>query len=468
MKKINVSLFLTIFLVGCSVGPDFKKPLPNIPEGWYNYNIDIHEPAVTWWNKLEDKTLNQLIWRGIFFNWDIKQAQAKIKQARAVSDQAKALFWPVINLSGGASRQHISQGFPIATVSTNFTFYEQNFMGIWDLDVWGGKRRGAEAARAYAKMRLEDRRAVMIIVIAEIAKNYCELRVIQKQTNILKRQKSIAIDNLSLCESLLIQNMIDQQQIDEAKALIHNIASKIEAIKSYEAQIYMSLSTLTSLWTKELHEILAHDAPIPNPKDFEASAGLPSTLLCRRPDVRSAVQKIRAANAEIGMAKADFFPKFEFFSFFGYLSTQWLSLFNQANQNTIWGGHYLLPLFNGGLLNANLKESIAKRDEMMADYLGTVLNALAQVDAAIAMKNSEKQKFEDIEAISQRKLSIFQANQAIYEQEMISLIDVNQSELEYLNSQLKSLEAQNDWLNSWITFYKALGGGWQWDECTKY
>jgi NodT family efflux transporter outer membrane factor (OMF) lipoprotein len=467
MKKYYFIYSILILLCGCAVGPDFKKPAPKTPNGWYNYNIDINEPAVTWWHKLNDETLNELICRGVFYNWDIKAAQARIKQARALCDRSKSFFWPQINLFGSVTRQHLSQGFPFVVVSSNFNFYTETLKGIWDLDVWGGKRRNLEESESKEKMALEDRRAIMIVVISEIASLYCHIRVIQEQQNLFQKQIILINENIAMLKLLLQEQMISQEEVDNAKAIFHKIEAKIDSLKAIEAKLYMSLSSLTSIWTINLHEIMDCKKPIPNPVDIMPSVGLPSTLLCRRPDVRKAVQKVKAANAAIGEATANFYPRFDFFTTFGNLSSSWLSWFNPSNQNTIWGGALLAPIFNGGLLYANWKEKVAKRDEAMAEYLGTTINAVSQVDAAIAVQEAQKDQFLNLQSIAGKKYKIYQYNYEIFKQDMLSKINLNQSELDYLDVKIKCLESQNDWLNSWITLYKSLGGGWQWDNCSE-
>jgi multidrug efflux system outer membrane protein len=456
-------LAIPIFFLGCNLGSDFKKPLPKLPKAWYHWQVDVNEPAVTWWKKLEDKTLNELVQRGVCYNWDINSARESLKKARAITDAAKAALWPIIAGIGSASRQNLSENTPFIPVSTNFNFFNQSVIASWDVNIWEVIKL-KDAAKANQQLTLELKRGVVVLVIAEIAKNYCLIRSLQTQRELLAIELDLASQNFKLVSLVFEQDIIGNKNVLETETLVLDIKARLRAIDSFEAEVYPSLSVLTSLWTHQLREILSLKKTEPKTSNLIISAGMPSTLICRRPDVRAAVENLKIAYAQIGAAQGAFFPKFDLFTAYGYLSTYWLQLFNNSNINSIWGGAFLFPIFNGGLLWANYKEKVARKTEAEAEYLNTVLQALAEVDAYVEIEKRSHNKFKELQALSKEKLDIVLHTQQVFKQQMVSQIDVNNSEINYLDDKCKSVQAEYDWLSSWIMLYKALGGGWQWDE----
>ena len=324
-RGISLWSLAAVGLLGCAVGPNFKRPVVNAPADFRdvpqtNSTFSSNTLAdLPWWSVFKDPVLQDLIRVALTNNYDLNIILARIDQAQAIQQQTRSQFFPQLDYAGEASRGKNSfLGSPQVTGGRTTDSFLAGFEAIWEIDLWGRVRRMNEAARANFMAAQENRSAVMISIISSVARSYFELLELDEQLAIAKRTRDSYGRTFRLFDDQHKNGLASKLEVSRAKLSLSSVAATIPdverqiALKENEISILLGLNPAPVIRSSTL---LAQDVPM------EIPVGLPSTLLERRPDLRAAEQQVRAANAEIGVAIGDFFPRIGLTTIYGGVST---------------------------------------------------------------------------------------------------------------------------------------------------
>ena len=471
MKRVNdtgytamfLSLLLSLVLIvlsGCMVGPDYKKPGVDVPET-YRGSTKAETESVSlgsekWWEVFEDPELRKLITTALEQNYDVQIAAARILQAQAQLGITQADQFPTISAGANVTNQRYSQSGPIPAFKV--TQEKVGLSGSWTLDFWGQYRRATEAARAELLASEWARQEVISTLVANVAAGYFQLRELDLELEISKgtlssRQESLKLT--SLLETHGFNSMLDVRQSEQ---LVYTASTQVPDLERRIAQQENFLSTLLG---KNPGDIPRGLALTEQPHAPDVPAGLPSSLLERRPDIRQAEANLIAANARIGVAKAAFFPQISLTGSAGFQSEQLSDLF--SGPAGIWSvvGALAQPIFEAGRISSGVKLAEAEKEEMLLTYKRTIQGAFRDVsDALVAYgKNREfrveQEKLRNAAQDSARLSNLrFSSGETDY-------LEVLTNETNYFSAELGLAQARLNELLALVQIYRALGGGWQ-------
>ena len=461
---------LAFFLGGCaSVGPDYQRPALKAPAQWTESQekpgaaLALEEMA--WWQAFGDPVLNGLIDQAAKTNLDLEQARARILQARADITKSRAAFLPSIEATGSVTRSGggintTTSSSPSALATTPGTIFQAGFDASWEIDVFGGTRRGVEAARAKLEASVEDLRATLLTLLGDVAKNYADLRANQAGLAITRRNVEAQQQTVEVTRERFKLGLTSYLDVAQAEAQKAATASNLPTL---EAAIKQSIHRLGILLGKEPNALKAELSPvrpIPQPNGVMAT-GLPSDLLARRPDLRQVERQLAAASADIGVATAELYPKFDLTAGLG-LQESSVSKFLKASNGRYWS---LVPgvtwnLFDGGKARATVKNKRAVYEEKLAKYHASFLTALEEVENALAAYYAEQKKRRFLcESVSVNQEAVTLAHER-YRKGLTNFLDVLTAENSLYTAQSNLSKAEANLLTDLISLYKALGGGW--------
>ena len=375
LTALLVGLSLTLLLsAGCAVGPNYKRPSVDVP-GMYRGTTpqDAAQPTTeslgeqTWWEVFQDKQLQDLIHTALLQNYDVRIGATRILQAQAQLGITRADQFPTI--SGGASavneRNPRTKFFPQYETSAN----QVDLSLAWELDFWGKYRRATESARATLLATQWAREAVVSTLVGDVATAYFQLRSLDLQLEISRRTLASRRDSLQLTQTLANGGATSMLDVRQAEQLVFTAA---ETIPDLERQIEQQENFLSTLLGNNPGPITRGMTLTEQPHVPEIPAGLPSGLLERRPDIREAEAQLIAANAQIGVAKAAYFPQINLTASAGYQSSALTSLFTGPAGLWSFGGSLVQPIFTGGRIRSNVRFTEARQQEALLTYRQTI------------------------------------------------------------------------------------------------
>src|SRR5215472_9451546 len=415
MKKSRLSMIarrarllvpLILLVSGCPLGPNYRRPDVNAPPVYRDQSSPALQASLAdlpWWDLFKDETLKGLVETSLTNNYDLAAAVARVEQARQVSAQAMAQYFPAINYLSITSYGHNQfTGSP----SSNLPGAQGFLLGIvaatWEADVWGRIRRTNEAARAQYLATEEARRGLMLTLASDVSQAYFELLGLRLQLEIARETTQTYTATLQLFTERSQGGLGNALQTSRAAS---DLATAAASIPDLERLVALKENQISILIGRNPGRIETKVKLLEETVPLEVPAGLPSALLERRPDVLSAEQRLRAANAQIGMAKAAYFPQIGLTTFFGKLSTPLADL-SSGNTNA-WsiGSNISGPIFRGGALKARNRQAIANWEEAKAQYMQTALNAFRDVsDALISREKYDAVRAELIRAVQSNEL----------------------------------------------------------------
>ena len=446
---------------GCAVGPNYQRPKVNVPAEYRDAERVSQQASVAdlpWWEVFKDDRLKNLIQTALANNYDLKIAVTRVEQARQIAAQARAQYFPFLNYSLSASD---GKNEFLGNVSPNGGQEQGSFAAVatvaWEADLWGRLRRENEAARAQYLATEEARRGVMLSLATDVAQAYFELLELDLQLQIAKDTADSFTQTLKLFNQRLEGGVASKLDTSRAAAALATAAASIPEI---ERQIAIKENQISVLLgnnpgpiphtAKLLEQVVPPDIP----------AGLPSALLQRRPDIRTAEQQLRFANAQVGIATANFFPRIGLTALFGRASSP-LNLLS-SGQTTVWSvaGNISGPIYQGGALRAQKRQSVAFWEQTKLQYEQTVQVAFQDVSNALI----SRQKFE---AVRNGQAQAVQAYQESVKVSFQRYVAGKASYFEVLDSQLQLYPAENALAATELNrrtvivqLYKASGGGW--------
>ena len=482
MIRRPLALFASLLLSGCpAVGPDYEPPKIPVPQQWSETTAGTRPHAEhgndtqpdKWWKTFNDPVLDKLISDAIASNLDLKLALERVKDARAQRTATIASGLPSLTAKGNASRRfNNSSASASQTGGTNsaiggigvgnqlINIFQMGFDAQWELDFFGGIRRAVESADATVDSEVENSRDVLVTLLGDVARNYIELRANQQLVIITRENLHAQQDTLALTQirqqaglASMLEVTQEQAQADTTQAQLPN----------YETIVKQSIHALSVLLGKEpgaLAVRLDQQGAIPAVATNIMITDLPSELLQRRPDIRRAERQLAVANASVGVATAELYPKVNLAAFIGLQNTT-ITDFTPVGKSWSTASTLTMPIFNWGKLNANIRSKKAQFEQAFLTYQSTVLSAFKEVeDALIAYTKEQERRKALAQAVEANQLAVKLANER-YQRGLTAFLDVLVSQKALYQTQSDLVTSESALSSNMVALYKALGGGWQ-------
>lgn len=463
MKNNFLLSILLVLCAGCAVGPNYKRPPIATPPEYRGLPVDQAGKSDTasfgdqkWWDAFQDDTLRDLIQTALKQNYDARIAATRILEARAQLGITRADQFPSVAASASAVNERIPQSTRIPSFET--TANQLSISAAWELDFWGRYRRATEAARANLLAQEWAQRAVISSLVSDVASAYFQLRELDLELEISRQTLSSRKDSLHLTQVLADHGATSLLDVRQAEQLVFTAGASVPDL---EQRIEQEENFISTLLGKNPQSIARGKKLTEQPHPVEVPAGLPSSLLERRPDIRQAEQQLIAANAQIGVAKAAYFPQISLTASGGYQSSALTGLFSGPAGLWSVGGSAVQPIFEGGRIRNRVKFAEAQTQEATLFYQRTVQQAFRDVsDALIAYRKSQEFRVQQ-EQLTQAADGAKDLSNMRYKGGATSYLEVLDSDTRYFSAQLALAQAQLRELESLVQIYRALGGGWQ-------
>jgi len=473
---LRIPLAALVFLAGCAVGPDYKRPeATTIPaayagvtntgatNGWKVAQPQGHLPKGNWWEVFGDPELNALEVQAAAANQQLKIAVARFAEARAQMDVTRSGLFPNIALSGSAIRQRDSPNSPSTTTgeatghSATYNDFTLPLDFSYEADLWGRVRRSVESARAQMQASADDLETIKLMIQAEVAADYFTLRALDSQREVLLSSVQVFSKSYALTLNRRAGGVATDLEVAQSETVLKTTQAQLPFVALQRAKFEHALALLAgqNAATFSVPERTLSAAPPVIPP------GLPSELLERRPDISAAERRMAAANANIGVAKAAFFPTIQLNGLAGLESVDAGSLFDSSSRMWAVGPSLTLPIFESGRLRANLRFAKAAYEEMIASYRQTVLTAFSEVENNLAAQNLLASQYElESGALLAARKQLEVANNR-YRDGLITYLEVATAESTELNVEFSTVQLRGQQLVAAIALVKSLGGGWQ-------
>ncbi len=461
---VAVCALAALFLGGCTVGPNYKRPNTDTPTSFRG--LTPEESANTsaqsigdqkWWEVFQDEQLQKLIRTALQQNYDARIAATHILEAQEQVNLARANQLPNVNVSGNGTGLRNPATGPIPAYTFNYGKVTAN--AAWDLDFWGKYRRGTEAARANLLATDWAQKEVNATLVSNVAAAYFQLRELDLELDISQKALASRKESLDLTKTLEEHGINSILDVRQAEQLVYTAAADIADVKRRIGQ------------QEDLISVLLGNNPGPiEPRGKElidqphaptVPAGLPSALLERRPDIRQAEELMVAANARIGVARAAYFPDISLTASPGFLSSSLGSLFSGGAGLWTFAGTITEPVFEGGAIRSNVRLTQAQQQEALLTYQQTIQGAFRDVsDALIAYQQNQEFRAQE-ELLAHAAEDASQLSGKRYEAGTTNYLEVLTNETNYLSAEIGLAQARLNELVALVQIYKALGGGWQ-------
>jgi NodT family efflux transporter outer membrane factor (OMF) lipoprotein len=475
LKLSNAAMAASLFFAGCAVGPDYKPPENALPPGWQEARqrgIET-QPAelAKWWTEFKDPLLDSLVERAVKSNLDLRIAEARIREARGALGVAGADLWPTVDVSGSYTRNRASenavgspsQGAVVAPSEgrqLEQNLFKTGFDSGWEIDIFGGARRRIEAAEANVEASVEDRRAVLVTLLGDVAKNYIDLRGFQRRLAVAQENLRAQRETLSITKVRFDAGLASDLEVAQAEGQVSATAAQIPILQSGLKQAQYRLDVLLGAQPGELSAELANEAPIPALPP-QARVGLPAELLRRRPDIRRAERQLASATAQVGAATADLYPKLSLLGTFGLQSVSASDWFTGGSRFWSIGPTLSWPVFDAGRIRANIEIRSAQQEQALRSYEKSILTALEDVENALANYGNEQARYRSlIDGVAANRRAVQMANE-LYRQGLVPFLNVLDAQRSLYAAENDLTQSEATMASNLVALYKALGGGWE-------
>lgn len=470
-SPLILSVALIAASAGCAVGPDYHKPAAAAPAHW-SETLAGGEAATTdtvtaWWRTFNDPELDALVDRAVRSNPDLRIAQARVLEARARYGIASSALEPSADASGGDSRTQASHHQPVLgsvplPPSTSFDneVYQAGVDASWEIDVFGGRRREVEAARAEVGAFENDRRSTLMVLLGDVARNYADVRGYQSRLAIAANNIEAQSQGVAIARDRFAHGISTDLDVEESSTLLAQTRAEVPAL---EAALQTSVHRLGVLLGQEPGALMVElSAPAAIPVAPEVvPVGLPSDLLLRRPDVLRAERQLAAATANIGVATSDLFPKFYLTGSAGYQSVSAGDWFSSSSSFWSIGPSVQWKIFDAGRVRASIRVQDARQEEALLTYESTVLRAFEEVENGLvsyAKEQVRRRSLEDAVASSRKSLELATR---LYAGGLTDFLRVLDAERSLYEAQDRLAQSDKAISGNLIGLYESLGGGWQ-------
>jgi len=450
MRRMAV-LLIASPLAGCMMGPNYHRPAVEAPPAFRYEMAEARDTAnAAWWTQFGDPVLDGLIDEALAHNLNVKIAAANVEQAAAVLTQSRAPLYPQANAGVSASGKRESE--KIGPVYS----YDVLAGASWEIDLWGRIRRLSEAARAQVLATEEARRGVVLSLVASVANGYLQLRALDEQLAIATRTKEAYAESVRLFELQFKYGVQSQMTVEQARTQYETAAAAIPQIESQIAQAENALSVLLG----------RNPGPIQRGRSIGAlampdiPAGVPSQVLERRPDISQAEQQLIAANAQIGAAKALYFPTISLTGALGIVSIDLANLFNGPTGSWSYQGSIAGPIFTAGAIKGQVRQTEAARKAAELGYAAAIQSAFADIDNALIART----KLVDQLAAERRLVAASREYRRLarlqFDGGVAPYMTVLQAEQQLFPAELNEVQLRASLFTATVNVYKAMGGGW--------
>lgn len=456
-------VILSLILTGCTVGPNYQPPREPLP---CDFSSKTTCRCINWYYSLNDPLLMKLINRAVCCNLDIQKALANIRQSRAQLGIANSEFFPQMDFLGLVKRDRLSANselisfIPKGTIPLSYTDYYMRFDASWEIDLFGHTRRSVEAACAHLQSQIEQQNNTAIEIAAEVARNYVLYRTYQQRILIAKRNIKSYQETLRLVDLQKQAGYATGVDLDRASSSLLSAQALLPPLEAEARATLAALGVLVNLYPEVLICQLKATRPIPVMKPCMLSVGLPSDLLCNRPDIRVAERELAEATANIGVAVSNLFPRFSLIGDLGSDTVFPGTYFHKASIFWSGGPAISIPIFHGFRLMNDVKAQEAARDAALATYRKTVLQALADVESSLIRYKREQVKAKDLLASSRKLKSTHGLIGLQYRRGESTFLDVLDAERQTYSVDDQYAQSVGQVTINLIALYKALGGGW--------
>ena len=460
MRRL-MALALTLLITGCTVGPDYARPAIDVPQAFGNADRDARQTAnVAWWRQFQDPALDALISEAIANNRDIGIAAANIEQAAAVFSQSRSALFPQIGYGGEAVRKRASETdapFLYSILPNPQTSHQTLASASWEIDLWGRIRRLSEAARAELLATEAAWQGVTLSLVASVANGYIQLLGLDEQLAVARRTLATYAESLRIFELRFKYGQVSQMTVAQSRSQYETAAAAIPQLESGIEQTENALSILLGrnpgpiARGKNIHEL--QPPPVP--------AGLPSDLLANRPDIRQAEQRLVAANANIGAARALYFPTISLTGAYGFTSSELSDLFRGTSRTWSFAGSVAGPIFTGGAIASGVRQAEAARKAALLSYESTIQSAFADVENALVGQAKLAEQVQSEKRLVEANSEYVRLARLQYEGGYAPYSTVLQAEQQLFPSELEAIQTRVALLSALVNTYKAMGGGWQ-------
>ncbi|MGF6288486.1 MULTISPECIES: efflux transporter outer membrane subunit [Paraburkholderia] len=451
---------MLLALSGCLLGPNYQRPAVEVPA---TYRFAQGEAAgianAVWWEQFQDPVLDQLIATALQDNRDVKVAAARVDEFRGMFVTTRSGLFPQVSAGAEASRQRVSQVEAVTVpkgVSPVYNQFEATLAVSWELDLFGKVRRETEAARANLLASEEGRRATILTLVSSVASAYINLRSLDRQLEIAKETVQSRAESVRVFEARFRYGEVSQMELAQSQSEYQ--AAQV-TVPQLEAQIGQQEDALSVLIGRNPGAILRGrelaqmgTPPIP--------AGLPSELLERRPDLLEAEQTLVAQNALIGAARALYFPSISLTGLFGSVSAQFSNLFTGPARVWSFAGSVTQPIFTAGNITGQVHQAEARQQEALYSYEKAIQVAFQEVEDSLLSVQKTHQALDAQNLQVEALVTYAHLARQRYEGGYTSYIEVLDAERSLFNAQLSYAQTQGAVLASYVTLYKATGGGW--------
>jgi multidrug efflux system outer membrane protein len=452
---------LSVFLSSCIVGPNYSKVKVNAPDVFRGAEATAQQASIAdfpWWDIFKDETLKGLIKTSLANNYDLAAVVTRVEQARQVAAEARSQYFPAVNYNPGVSG---GKNQFTTSPSSNGNGFQGFFLGVaiatWEPDVWGRIRRMNESARAQYLATEEGRRGVMLTLVSDVSQAYFELLELKLQLDIAKDSTESYNQSLKLFSQRLEAGIVSRLATSRASAAEATAAANIPEL---DRLIVLKENQISILLGKNPGTIEVKAKLLDETIPPQVPSGLPSALLERRPDVLAAEQNVRAANAQIGVATAAFFPTIGLTTFLGKVSSPLSDITSGTTNAWSVGANLAGPIYEGGALRAKKRQAIAAWDQAKNRYLQTSLSAFRDVSDALV----SREKYDSIRAEQARAVESGQESVRLslmrFREGLSSYFEVLEAQQQLFPAQLALAQTELNRRLVIVQLYKALGGGW--------
>ncbi len=482
VKRLATIAMLMLVATGCTVGPNYKRPNVDVPGGYRGAAPSAEAPQATvqtgeqknaqaagqalpsaqslgeekWWEVFQDKELQDLIRTALKNNYDVNIAAARILKAQAQLGITRADQLPTVGVGAAAINFDAPQNKFTPNTESDVNAVGASFN--WQLDFWGKYRRATEAARANLVAARWAREYVISTLVSDVAASYFQLRALDLQLEISRRTLAARKESLKLTQTLVnggASNMLDQRQAEQL------VAAAAENIPDLERRIQQQENYISTLLGNNPGPIARGLPLIEQPHPPEVPPGLPSSLLERRPDIREAEQQLVSANAQIGVAKAAYYPNISLTANAGYASSALTSLFTGPAGWWAFGGALTQPIFAGGRIKSGIRYTEAQKQEFLLMYRKTIQEAFLGVSDSLVAYQKDREFREYHEQLTVAAQDSARLSEVRYGGGRASYLEVLTNETNYFNAELGLAQARLNELLALVDLYRSLGGGWQ-------
>lgn len=461
MRRTLIATCIAGMLAGCKVGPDYVRPEVETPAA-FRYDVTNADDLVNtaWWEQFDDPVLNRLITTALARNKDVRIAAARVEEAAGVLGVTRSQLFPQVGVRADFARQQVSRYSGTTTlqddVRRTFNNYQVLLSASWEIDFFGKLQRQTESARASLLATEDGRRATLLSLVAAVANEYITLRDLDKQLEISRRTADSRSESVRLFELRFKGGVVAELELEQVRS---EYEQALAAIPDLERQIAQQENLISVL-------LGSNPGPIPRGRTLDelvlpqVPIALPSDLLEQRPDLLQAEQSLVATNADIGAAKALYFPTITLTGQAGTLSTQWSKLFTGDARVWNFGPTVSVPIFTAGAIRGQVAQAEARQQQALYQYQQAIQTAFRETEDALVAQLKLREQL----TVQARRVTALKGYARLarlrYDNGYTSFLEVLDAERSLFNAELDYARNQGDLFQALVDIYKAMGGGW--------